>query len=77
MGIPPGKRGHIGSGSVYNAGIYTDASGNHCGVHCNMPDLLVLYWGGSDARVQSDPELVGAGPHLGGGGKQIQLRGID
>ena len=45
-----------------NAGIFKEAAGNHCGVHCYTPDLIVVYRGGVDDRVQLETEVVGEGP---------------
>ena len=70
----PIRRCYIGGGTVSSAVICKEATGNHCGVHCDMTNLRVLYWGGAGDRVQSDPEVVGAGPNP-GGGKCSLIRG--
>ena len=41
--MTPARRGHRGGGAMANAGICTEASVNHCGVHCNTPDIGVVY----------------------------------
>ena len=66
--MPPDGRGHICGRSVTNLGIFTDATDNHCIVHCNTTDIIDVYWGGEDAGVQLDPEMAGEGPHTGIGG---------
>ena len=61
-----GGRGHIGGRAVANARMCMELSGNHCGVHCGTSNLLFLYWGRAYSGVQSELEVVGAGPHPGG-----------
>ena len=36
---PPGGGVHIGIRYVANAGIYMEATGNHCGVYFNTPNI--------------------------------------
>ena len=72
---PLGGSGHRGGGAMDNAGIGTEATGNHCEVHYVTNDLQFVYWDGADSGVQLEPELVGSGPHTGGGGEMSQLRG--
>ena len=57
-----------------NVGICTEAAGNNCGVYSNTPNLRTVNWGREDSGVQSEPEVVGAGPQM-GGMKQCQKIG--
>ena len=58
-----------------NLGICTQAVGNHSRVHCERPDIRVVYKGGTDSGVQLEPDVVGSEPHTGGGGQRRQQRG--
>ena len=73
--MTPRGRCHRGRRAMANAGICTEASGNHCRVHCNMPYTQVVYWGGAVSGVQSDTEVVVSVTQPGGGRKWSQQRG--
>ena len=66
LGMPPGRRGHIVGGDVVNVGICMEVIGIHCRVHCNTPNLRVVYQGRADSGFQSDPEVVLAVPYPSG-----------
>ena len=40
-----------------------------------MPDIQILYWIREDSRVQSEPEVMGAGTHPGGMPRIQQMLG--
>ena len=75
LGIAPVRRGHRGGGAVANAGIYREAAGNQCGLYCNTTKIQVVYRGGGDDRVQTDPDVMGSRPQPGRVGQRSQLRG--
>ena len=71
----PNRRDHKSGGSMTNSGIFMEAAGNRYGVHCDMPDLRVVYWGGAYVRDQLETEVLGVGPPQGLGGGLILKRG--
>ena len=54
METHPGGRGHRVSGAVVDEVICTEAEGNNCVLHYDIHDILVVYWGGVNSRVQSE-----------------------
>ena len=63
--MAPGRRIYIGVRSIENTKICMETAGNNFEIYRDRPDLCIVYRGGADAGVQSEPEVVVVGTQSG------------